>query len=251
MEQRLRTLEMAVRDNGETTHEDIPVISGNSLRGQFRDLLARDFLDRLDVEIHDTLSNALYSGGTLERGSGSGKLKRRQVENVREQITMLSLLGTALGSQMISGKLNMGMLVPIAQETQQFTGRDSDKSVFEFVDETFYTRMDDQEGRSERSDDEQAQQMRFKVHVFTPGTRFHHRLSMEHVSDIEEACLYHAFDLFRQSPHLGGMKARGHGRIEFEYDGGLGDPQPYIDFIEANKDEIREFVLELDEDLEG
>jgi len=33
MEQRLRTLEILVRDDGEQYHEDIPIISGNALRG--------------------------------------------------------------------------------------------------------------------------------------------------------------------------------------------------------------------------
>lgn len=252
MEQRLRTIEMVVRSDDETYHEDVPVISGNSLRGQLRDLLARDLLDRLDVEIHDTLSNALYSGGTLERGSGSGKLKRRLRGQVRERIPMLSLLGTALKTQPMDGKLNMGMLVPIARETQRFTGRDSEQSVFEFVDETFYTRMDDRDLPRDEDSDEQAQQMRYKSHVFTPGTRFHHWMSLEHANEIEQACLYHAFDLFSQSPHIGGMKGKGHGKVEFEYNGeGLGSPNPYIEFVETNKEDIREFVLELDEELEG
>lgn len=253
MEQRFRTLEMAVRENGDLYHEEIPVISGNSLRGQLRDLLAEDLLLRLSndtpLQIHDTLSNSLYAGGTLTRGSGPGKLKRRMIADIREHIPMLSLLGTAIGSQMIQGRLNMGMLVPIATETESYTGRESEHSVFEFVDNTFYTRMDDREGG--KMDDEDTQQMRYKVQVMTPGTRFDHWMALEGATGVERSCLGHAFDLFGQSPHLGGMKATGHGQVRYDYEDGLPDGSEYREFLTDNRDELREFVLDLDAQLEG
>lgn len=250
MEQRLRTIEMTVREDGEVYHEAIPVISGNSLRGQLRDLLAEDFLDRLGtdddpLEVGDTLSNALWAGGSLERTAGPGKLNRRMLRGIREHIPPLSLLGTAIADQMLDGRLNMGMLTPIATETAAYTGRESEHSVFEFVDETFYTRSDDRLGG--RQEDEDAQQMKYTVQVLTPGTRFDHWLALEGVADVERACLGHAMDLFAENPHVGGQKAVGHGEVEFEYEGGLPDAQPYLDFVADNRDDIRAFVEDLDE----
>jgi len=250
MEQRLRTIEMTVRENGDLYHEDIPVISGNSLRGQLRDLLAEDFLDRIStdddpVEVGDTLSNALWAGGSLERTAGPGKLNRRMLRGIREHVPPLSLLGTAISDQVVEGRLNMGMLTPIATETESYTGRESDHSVFEFVDETFYTRMDDRLGG--RQGDEDAQQMKYTVQILTPGTRFDHWMALEGASEVERACLGHAMDLFAASPHVGGQKAIGHGEVDFEYDDGLPDAQPYLDFVADNRDEIREFVDDLDE----
>lgn len=250
MEQRLRTIEMTVRENGNLYHEDIPVISGNSLRGQLRDLLAEDFLDRISgddepVEVGDTLSNALWAGGSLERTAGPGKLNRRMLNGIREHIPPLSLLGTAISDQMVEGRLNMGMLTPIATETESYTGRESDHSVFEFVDETFYTRMDDRVGG--RQEDEDTQQMKYTVQILTPGTRFDHWMALEGASDVERACLGHAMDLFAESPHVGGQKAVGHGQVAFEYDDPLPDAQPYLDFVADNRAEIREFVEDLDE----
>jgi len=250
MEQRLRTIEMTVRENGDLYHEDIPVISGNSLRGQLRDLLAEDFLDRIStdddpIEIGDTLSNALWAGGSLERTAGPGKLNRRMLNGIREHIPPLSLLGTAISDQMVEGRLNMGMLTPIATETESYTGRESDHSVFEFVDETFYTRMDDRVGG--RQEDEDVQQMKYTVQILTPGTRFDHWMALEGASEFERACLGHAMDLFAESPHVGGQKAVGHGQVAFEYDDPLPDAQPYLDFVADNRAEIREFVEDLDE----
>lgn len=252
MEIRLRTLEMAVRNNGDVYHEDVPVISGNSLRGQFRDLLAEDFLDRISpdgdpVQVSDTLSAALYSGGSLERTAGAGKLNRRMIHNIRDHIPPLSLLGTAIEDQMIEGRLDVGQLLPVAVETQSFTGRGSDQSVFEYVDKTFYTRQDDRVGG--KQDGEDAQQMKYDVQVFIPGTRFHHDLTLRSGhTEIEAACLGHALDLFEDRARVGGMTSRGLGKVEFEYDN-RPDGEPYREWLDENQDDVREFVEELDEQV--
>lgn len=249
MEIRLRTLEMAVRNGGDVYHEDVPVISGNSLRGQFRDLLAEDFLDRISpdddpVQVSDTLSAALYSGGSLERTAGAGKLNRRMIHNIRDHIPPLSLLGTAIEDQMIEGRLDVGQLLPVAVETQSFTGRDADHSVFEYVDKTFYTRQDDRVGG--KQDDEDAQQMKYDVQVFIPGTRFHHDLTLRSGhTELEAACLGHALDLFEDRARVGGMASRGLGTVEFEYDD-RPDGDAYREWLTDNQADIREFVTDLD-----
>jgi len=253
MEIRLRTLEMTVRENGDTYHEAVPVISGNSLRGQLRDLLAQDFLDRLStdddpLQVSDTLSNALYAGGSLERTAGAGKLNRRLIHDIREYIPPLSLLGTAIEDQMIEGRVDVGQLLPIATETNNYTGRDADKSVFEFVDTTFYTRQDDRVGG--RQEDEDAQQMKYDVQVLVPGTRLHHDLTLRSGhTDLDAACLGHAFDLFNERAVLGGMASRGHGTVEFAYDEDLPDASEYREWVAENRSEIREFVEDLDEQV--
>lgn len=253
MEIRLRTLELTVRDNGDTYHEAVPVISGNSLRGQLRDLLAQDLLDRLSddgdvLEVSDTLSSALYSGGSLERTAGAGKLNRRLIHGIRDNIPPLSLLGTAIEDQMIEGRVDVGQLLPVAMETNSYTGRDEEKSVFEFVDTTFYTRQDDRVGG--RQEDEDAQQMKYDVQVLVPGTRLHHDLTLRSGhTDLDAACLGHAFDLFRERPVLGGMASRGHGTVDFGYDADLPDGSVYREWVADNKSEIREFIEDLDEQV--
>lgn len=253
MEQRLRTLEMTVRDNGDLYHEAVPVVSGNSLRGQLRDLLAADFLDRLSedgdpLEVSDTLSNALYSGGSLERTAGAGKLNRRMIHGIRDHIPPLSLLGTAIQDQMIEGRVDIGQLLPVAMETASYTGRETELSVFEFVDTVFYTRSDDREGG--RQADEDAQQMKFDVQVLVPGTQLHHDLTLRSgYTELEASCLGHAFELFADRPRLGGMSARGHGVVTFEYDDGLPSGEAYRTWLADNQAEIRAFVEDLDEQV--
>lgn len=253
--QRLRTQKVDVVDpaTGERYTEDVPVISGNSLRGQLRDLLATDFLERISpddgpLELQDLLFNTFYSGGTLQREAGPSKIKRRMIENIREHIPMLSLLGSAAGSQLFDGRLDMGQLWPVCMETRHLTGVESDRPVYgAFVDSTFYTRSDDREGG--RQGDEAVQQMRYRVHVLVPGTPFHHVMALRGASEIERSCLGHAFDLFDRQPTIGGMSARGHGLVEFDYSGDLPDPEPYREYVDDNRDEIRAFVEDLDETI--
>lgn len=254
--QRLRTLQVEVTDprTGEEYVEDVPVVSGNSLRGQLRDRLAKDFCELLaeegdTIELHDPLFNVLWSGGSLQRDAGPGTLKRRLVENVREYVPPLSLLGGAVGTELFDGRLDvMGQLWPICMETRSFTGVDSEETAYgTYVDSTYYTRSDDREGG--RDPDEEVQQMRYRVHVLVPGTEFHHRMALAGATAIERACLGRAFELFSQNPAIGGMSSRGHGTVAFEYDPGLPDPEPYLEYVRDNRDEIREFVDDLDERL--
>ncbi|QCC57262.1 hypothetical protein [Natrinema thermotolerans] len=252
--QRLRTQKVTVTDpdTGEVYTEDVPVISGNSLRGQLRDLLATDFLERISaedpIELHDPLFNTFYSGGTLQREAGPAKIKRRMIQNIREKIPPLSLLGSAVGSQLFDGRLDMGSLWPVCMETRDITGTEAHRPVYgAYVDSTFYTRSDDREGG--RQDDEAVQQMRYRVHVLVPGTPFAHRMALRGATEIERACLGHAFDLFAQQPTIGGMSARGHGLVDFEYGDDLPDPDPYLKYVADNRDEIREYVTEIDEKI--
>lgn len=241
----LRTEKMAMPSELNADFDDIPVVSGNSLRGQFRDLLARDFLDMIDVELHDTLSNTFWSGGTPESGSGAAQIRRRRIESVRELIPTLSILGGSIGSSIMDGKLKVGRLVPIGIETQNYTGVESDNSVWDYKDKVFYTRIDDKEGS--RTEDEQKQQMKYEADVLVPGTRFHHQMQLVEANEIETAALARALELFDEEPFIGGMSRVGHGKVEHDYD--LPSSDPYLEFVDESREEIRDFVLELDEDL--
>jgi len=251
--QRFRTMEVNVTDpeTGEEYNEDVPYVSGNSIRGYIRDLLAEDYLrllaepDEDDIELRDPLFNTLWSGGTLERGTGPGKLRRRLIEDIREHIPMLSLLGSAGGTEIWEGRWKTGHLWPVCLETHGYTGIKTDRSVFgSYLDVDFNTRTDDREGS--RDEDDAVSQMRFRVHVLEPGTPFAHRMALKGASDIDRACLGRAMELFATQPFVGGMSARGYGEVAFEYEQ-LPDASPYVEYVRDNRDDLREFVHDLDE----
>jgi len=254
--QRFRTTQVDVTDpeTGEQYSDDVPYISGNSFRGYLRDLLAEDYLrllapgeDDAPIELSDALFNTLWSGGTLERGTGPGKLRRSMIEDVREHIPMLSLLGAACGTEIWEGRLKAGQIWPVCLETRDLTGIDATRSVYgNYYGVEFNTRTDDREGSREEGD--AVSQMRFRVHVLIAQTPFAHRIGLKGAGEIERACLGRAMELFAAQPHLGGMSARGYGEVSFEYDH-LPDANPYVEYVRDNRDELREFVAELDEDL--
>lgn len=217
---------------------EVPVLSGNAIRGTLRRIAAADFLRRVGyTKVSDKLYYALFSGGSLEKGEGAD-IEVGFKRDIRGHLPFISLFGTAIKQQMVPGRLKVGMGVPVAVETQDMTGRQSEQSVFQLLDEIYYTRRDDLE---EKKDQEHKQQMKYTVEVLTPGTELAHHFTLEGANEVEEACFHAIMQQFLYCPTLGGMSAIGHGLVEMR-DYGFGDPQPYFDYLEKHQEAIREFL---------
>lgn len=123
----------------------IPMYSGNAFRGRLRRLAASDFLERLGIggqnesRISDKLYYCMFSGGALQKGSTSNYIDVGAKRDLRANIPFLSLFGTAFHNQMLAGKLSVGMGIPVAKETAAMTGVPANVSVWDLVDEVFYT----------------------------------------------------------------------------------------------------------------
>lgn len=257
----LNKIKVTVEEDGESFKEDVPIISGNSVRGILRDRVAYDYLDQLDVQVGDALAYALYSGGYLDRGGG--KIDRRLREQVRENIPMLSVFGTALQSEAMRSKLDTGIVFPIASETENYTGIPSDESVAEYQDTISYTRLDDlkeagspeirdtlkEDAVQTAEDADRAQMKRNRFRVLAPGTPFKQDLTLRHATDVERGVVGRAFDLFEENPVFGARSAVGHGRVAFEFEEDRPDATPYLEYLEDNRDDLREYVTELDAQL--
>jgi hypothetical protein len=223
--------------------EKVPVYSGNACRGILRRLAARDYLDRLGIEkVPDALYYCLFCGGALQKGSTQDKLDIGGKRKLREMVPFLSLFGTAYANQIMPGKLNVGMAVPVARETAAFTGRECALSVWDMLTEVFYTRRDDLEDKAERGDDDQATQMKYSVECLTPGTVLVHEFVVEDGSEIELSCFGHLMRLFEANPILGGRSAIGHGKVQLAYEPAWPDPAPYLAAIEERREEMKQFV---------
>ena len=159
---------------------DMPIVSGNQVRGRLRRLLVRDFLDLVGYELDLTrkkdqmLYHTLFAGGLLteveeaESGVEDLALKHRVVKYVLP----LRLFGASYANQMIEGRVNVGHLLPICKELGDFTGIDSDVSFYQLLTRQFQTRRD--ELRAGRGEGEEAVQAIVEYECFAPGTRFHH-----------------------------------------------------------------------------
>lgn len=106
--------------------EEVPIISGNSLRGKIRDMSVLAMLERLGYGINKKTGEVkglnthafdfLFSGGSLESGGAKG-LDLDYFRQIKELIPIMGLLGGAAGNAVLSGKMNINPLIPICGET--------------------------------------------------------------------------------------------------------------------------------------
>ena len=108
------------------TVEEIPVISGNGMRGLLRDLGMWHMCGALGYGVNSETGEVeglslpafhfLFSGGTLTKTEGRG-LDIAVARRIKEMIPLVGLFGGAVGNQIIEGKLKIGKLIPICRET--------------------------------------------------------------------------------------------------------------------------------------
>lgn len=148
--------------------EEVPVISGNSIRGLLRRMIMSDMLDQVGYTLESTkLYHLLFAGGTLESvdSKDAGAINLARKKEIRETLPPLSLLGTAIGNQMIEGKMKCGIAIPVCRELAGSIRPVVDGVVaaqiglllHELQSEDFMTRKDDL--HDDRGEDERAHQM--------------------------------------------------------------------------------------------
>ena len=142
--------------------EEIPIISGNSVRGQLRDCGMLYMCRRLGYgvdeetgEVHGLPLPAFYflfSGGALTKVGDRG-LDIDAARELRRLIPLVSVFGGAMGNQIMEGKLTVGKLFPLCRETalivpDRFANKD--RSIWEMLQEEAYTRRDDEKNENLR-----------------------------------------------------------------------------------------------------
>jgi len=252
---------------------DVPIVSGNQVRGRLRRLLARDFLDLAGYQMdlsqrsYQKLYHTIFAGGILteaEEESESGTVDLALKFRIVRYLLPLRLFGCSYANQMVEGRVLVGHMLPICKELAEYTAVPSDISFHQLIAHTFQTRRDElraprrggqqQEGQGGgRGEEEQAVQMMVEYECFAPGTRFAHEIILETTREGEEldlSTLYRAVELWQQKPYIGGKSAVGFGKLRIEYvwprqvDSGA-----YLRFVEGNRDEIVKVLDELREAL--
>jgi CRISPR type IV-associated protein Csf2 len=144
--------------------EEVPIISGNSIRGILRDRGMLHMLSALGYGVNRDTGEVqglslpafyfLFSGGTLTKVSGRG-LDIDDARRWRELIPLVALFGGAMGNQIMPGKVKIGKAIPICEETvhllpDQFVDGQKLESVWELCQEEAYTRRDDEKSEKLR-----------------------------------------------------------------------------------------------------
>ena len=229
--------------------DNIPAIHGNAIRGYLRRLIMDDFLTQLNYELNSKkVYHFLFTGGLLEaldpKDKGAINLTRKK--EIRELIPPISLLGSALGNQMIQGKLKVGIANIVCAETKHYItdNSDYDFSAYNLKSSDFGTRLDDL--KEEREEDEQAHQMKYEFETLIRGTKFTHEFILEDSDDVEKACFCRMMNLWKERPFLGGKSGTGYGKVKLDYPNvdELSD-MSYLNYISDRREDIINLLDEL------
>lgn len=226
---------------------DVPVYSGNALRGILRGLLMQDLLEKLDMSVK-SISQAvfytLFNGGSLKSG-GIEDLEFK--DKLTECCPALVLMGSAFGNQMTEGKAKVGILRPICCELNDYNTNQTDTSLYSgMINEVFQTRHDRLKAKTENVSDayevpKETVQMKYEFEVLSPGTELETEICVEYGNELEQSCMAYAIELLKQSGHLGGKSSEGYGKVEITCDSNV-TGELYNKFIDENKDKIKEFL---------
>lgn len=140
------------------TVEDVPVISGNGLRGLLRDRGMWHMCRALGYGVNEETGEVkglslpafyfLFSGGALTKGGGTSGIDIDRARELRNLIPLVGIFGGALGNMIMPGKLKVDKMLPICQETRHLLPepwRDAEvSSIWEYLQEEMYTRKDDE-----------------------------------------------------------------------------------------------------------
>jgi len=233
---------------------DVPMVSGNAIRGYLRRLVMADFLKQVDYAPDISkkgglrLYHALFTGGLLETvdASSSGVIDIEFKKKVVSLIPPAVMFGFSFGNQTIESKLKVGKAIPIAKELAPFLPDrfKPERSFYELITTAFQTRKDDLKAGREKG--EQAVQMIIEYEAFAAGTQFYHKFMIEDPTPLDEALFARMLELWEAKPFIGGKSSIGFGEIKFDYDF-QGSSEPYLKFLKEHRDEIVEVL----ETLEG
>jgi len=95
----------------------VPVLSGNSFRGMWRDLAALHIMQSLKVkQVSQDLFGLFFGGGSLSKG----KVTKEFREKIYNYFPSLRLFGFSIGNVMYPSKVGVDFGIPVVAETHKY-----------------------------------------------------------------------------------------------------------------------------------
>lgn len=205
-------------DNNELI--EIPVISGNSVRGALRNAGSEYLLTLLNKKVSKPVFHLLFSGGAISSSINNDVDKAKEI---RSEHPFVSLFGGAVCDMMLSGKMSIGNLYPIVKETKNITKIDSNISYKRLLSEIQSVKTDDSKDdikydkyiKEEYSEDSK-QQMIYETEYLTIGTQLYQEIILkQHCSELEiGAFIASLWNWLSNEAVLGGKSNVGFGAFE-------------------------------------
>lgn len=234
------------------TVEEVPVISGNALRGMLRDRGMAHMCRSLGYgEAGEGLSLAayhfLFSGGALSDQAGRA-LDVDRARSLRRMIPLVGLFGGGVGNMLLPGKLKIDKMIPVCRETLHLLPEAyhiaTPASIWDYLQEEMYTRKDDEKNEHLRQmlapdvrgllDDASAvrrllpsdapleekpgskQQMMYYVETLAAGTPFAWSIVLDDATDAEMEAFAVALAEWSRLPYLGAKSNVGLGKVAID-----------------------------------
>lgn len=200
--------------NGEV--ENIPVISGNAVRGALRDRAAdlyHEFLGHSELTLPQ--AHLLWSGGSITKAKKE-PLSGQRLREVREVCPPFALMGGGIAGRVVSGSLSVGKMIPLCSELQHIIPASIVESgpLPSFWD---LTQLEEFSRFPDHSEDEETKTllMRYGVESFIPGTQFYWWAKVDSRNEVERAFFVEVVsDLLLGKIQLGGNKSKGFGYLQ-------------------------------------
>lgn len=217
----------------------VPCVSAGAMRGVVRRLLWREVFDACDLSREtvgspawDRLYAALANGGTIE--SAETRVSPDAIRARREALPVLSLLGSALYSSHMAGRLKLSHAWLACSELG--TGS---LSMHDLLTEISTVRHHDAEEQD--PDVSGVGPMPTTVEVVVAGADFRARASV--AGDLEASALAHGLDLVE---HVGGKSGQGNGAVRVEH---TGDGSLYVAWLAEHRDALQSALIQLADEL--
>lgn len=209
---------------------DIPVVSGNAVRGVLRDTGARLLWAALgEPKMPVAVMHALWAGGALVKAKGQ-PLTGQRLADLRAMVAHLGVFGAAGGGRIIDGALTVGKLVPLCAQTAHLLPehlREPDggaglPDIHDLLQIERYSRLPDADRASDvladLPDDVDLDEglMRYGTETFIAGTRFQSMFALCNVTDDEFGFFTDVLGAWLPNATVGGKTGRGHGRMMFD-----------------------------------
>ncbi len=223
--------------------EDVPVVSGNALRGVLRDVGARLTWHALgEPKLPMGVADVLWSGGSLAKAKGEPVTGARLAE-VRGLFPHVGLFGAAGGGRLIEGSLSVGKLIPICDLTVHVVPPEHRPEhlpdVWDLTQVEEFSRVPGRDlmGDSATAGSETASEgaFRYGVESFIVGTTFSSWIAVTNATDAEIAFLHDVVEEFKRDPAVGGKTHTGHGRLDLD---DLQLDRPDVDWAAAAADDL-------------
>lgn len=233
---------------------DVPVLSGNGVRGILRDHGAMLLWNQLGCpRLPVPVMHALWSGGALVKAKTT-PLSGQRLADLRRMVAHLGVFGAAGGGRIIDGVLTVGKLVPICAQTAHLlpdhlrepSSGATLPDLWDLLQIERYSRVpnaarypdvltvpepadraDPVAGAPDPGDGVDDPLMRYGNETFIAGTRFHVRFGLRFATGDEHDFFTDVLAAFTAAGTVGGRTSRGHGHVRFDLTGTCdGDPEP-------------------------